>query len=136
MTESELLQALYASTQTIISLFSMFVTIVSGYVVGLYLFLKGAPFALRLLAFMLLSIALAFLGGAAAIQQTAQDAMFAAWLKLPSPSIPADVMLYPLTIRDVGGIPVRLIGIALGWVAAMSIYVSLAFMTFLYPWRK
>ena len=53
-----------------------------------------------------------------------------------SPSIPADVMLYPLTIRDVGGIPVRLIGISLGWVAAMSIYVSLAFMTFLYPWRK
>ena len=50
MTESELLQAIYASTQTIISLFSMFVTIVSGYIAGLYLFLKDAPLAMRLLA--------------------------------------------------------------------------------------
>ena len=55
MSESELLQALYASTQVIISLFSMFVTIVSGYVVGLYLFLKHAPAPLRLLAFLLLA---------------------------------------------------------------------------------
>ena len=134
MTESELLQALYASTQVIISLFSMFVTIVSGYVVGLYLFLRGAPAALRLLAFLLLSISLAFLGGAAAVQQTAQDAILAAWLKLPTPSIPADVLLNPLSIREIEGISMRQIGVAFGWGAAVSIYVALAFMTFAYRW--
>ena len=136
MTESELLQALYASTQTIISLFSMFVTIVSGYVAGLYLFLKEAPLPLRLLAFLLLSVALEFLGGAAAIQQSAQDAIFAAWSKLPSPSIPVEVLLNPLQVPDVIGIPTRRIGVGLGWVAAVSVYLSLGFMTFLYRWRR
>jgi hypothetical protein len=134
VSESELLQALYASTQVIISLFSMFVTIVSGYVVGLYLFLKHAPAPLRLLAFLLLSIGLAFLGGAAAVQQTAQDAIFAAWHKLPNPSIPVDVLLNPLPMSEIGGFPVRIVGIALGWGAAISVYVSLAFMTFAYRW--
>jgi hypothetical protein len=135
VSESELLQALYASTQTIISLFSMFVTIVSGYVAGLYLFLKNAPLPIRLLAFLLLSVALAFLGGATAIQQVAQDAIFAAWIKLPNPSIPADALLNPLPMPEVRGIPLRLIGIGLGWGAAVSVYVSLAFMTFFYRWR-
>lgn len=136
VTESELLQALYASTQTIISLFSMFVTIVSGYVAGLYLFLKDAPLALRFLAFLLLSVALAFLGGATFIQQVAQDAIFAAWIKLPNPSIPADLLLNPLPMPEVRGIPVRLIGIALGWAAALSIYLSIAYMTFCYRWGR
>lgn len=134
MSESELLQALYASIQVIISLFSMFVTIVSAYVVGLYWFLKQAPLALRLLAFLLLSIGLAFLGGAAAVQQTAQDAIFAAWHKLPNPSIPAHVLLNPLPVSEIRGIPIRIVGIALGWGAAISVYVSLAFMTFVYRW--
>ena len=136
VTESELLQALYASTQTIISLFSMFVTIVSGYLAGLYLFLKDAPLALRLLAFLLLSVALSFLGGAAVVQQVAQDAIFAAWAKLPSPSIPVGVLLNPLPFAEVRGIPLRLIGVALGWGATVSIYVSLAYLTFCYRWRR
>jgi hypothetical protein len=135
VTESELLQALYASTQTIISLFSMFVTIISAYVAGLYLFLKDAPLALRMLAFLLLSIALAFLGGAAAIQQVAQDAIFTAWTRLPNPSIPADVLINPLPMPEIRGIPVRAIGIALGWAAGLGVYVSLGFMTFFYRWR-
>ena len=135
MSESELLQALYASTQVIVSLFSMFVTIVSGYVAGLYLFLKDSPFALRLLAFALLSISLAFLGGAAGVQQVAQEAIFAAWAKLPNPSIPIEVLLNPLPATTVLGYPLRVVGIALGWGAAVSVYVSLAFMTFCYRWR-
>ncbi|MBS0242046.1 MAG: hypothetical protein JSS20_07700 [Proteobacteria bacterium] len=136
MSEAELLQALYASTQTIISLFSMFVTIISGYVVALYLFMKDAPLPIRSLAFVLVSIALAFLGGAAAIQQVAQDAIMAAWVKLPNPSIPAAVILNPFHVSDVHGIPMRVIGTALGWAAALSIYVSLAYVTFFYRWGR
>jgi len=136
VSESELLQALYASTQTVISLFSMFVTIISGYVAGLYLFLKDAPFALRFLAFGLLSFALAFLGGAAAIQQVAQDAIFAAWGKLPNPTIPVEILINPLSKFSLGGLPVRLIGVGLGWFAAASVYLALAFMTFIYRWRN
>jgi hypothetical protein len=135
MSESELLQALYASTQTIISLFSMFVTIVSAYIAGLYLFLKRAPMLLRLLAFFLMSVALAFLGGAAAIQQVAQDAIFAAWAKLPNPSIPVQVLINPVQMPELQAIPARMIGIGLGWAAATGVYLSLFFMTFFYTWR-
>ena len=135
MTESELMQALYASTQTVVSLFSMFCTITSGYIAGLYLFLNRAPIALRLLTFCLLSIALAFLGGAAVIQQSAQDAIIAAWVKLPSPSIPVDVIVNPIPIPQLKGLPIKEIGTGLGWLAATSVYVSLAYMTFLYRWE-
>jgi hypothetical protein len=136
MSEAELLQALYASTQTIISLFSMFITIVSAYIAGLYLFLKRAPVMLRLLAFFLLSVALAFLGGAAAIQQIAQDAIFAAWARLPHPSIPIEVLINPLPLPQFQGIPLRMIGVGLGWAAATGVYVSLFFMTFFYTWKE
>ena len=135
MNEAELMQALYASTQTVVSLFSIFCTITSAYIAGLYLFLNRAPFALRLLAFLLLSIALAFLGGATAIQQGAQDAIIAAWSKLPSPSIPVDVLLNPIRIRQLEGYPIKEIGTSIGWLATASIYLSLAYMTFLYRWR-
>jgi hypothetical protein len=134
MTEGELMQALYASTQTVVSLFSIFCTITSAYIAGLYLFLCRAPFALRLLAFFLLSVALAFLGGATAIQHGAQDAIFAAWAKLPSPSIPIEVLLNPIQVPQIQGLPIKDIGAAFGWLAALSIYLSLAYMTFLYRW--
>ncbi|MDX2203619.1 MAG: hypothetical protein NW223_12780 [Hyphomicrobiaceae bacterium] len=136
MTESELLQALYASTQTIISLYGMFVTIASAYIAGLFLFLKDAPLLLRLLAFMLLSVSLAFLGGAAAVQQGAQEAIFEAWLKLPNPAIAASVIISPFPVKEIYGVSVRAIGVALGWAAAASVYVALAFMTFLYDWKS
>lgn len=137
MSESELLQALYASTQVIVSLFSMFVTIVSAYIAGLYLFLRRSPLALRLLAFFLLSVALAFLGGAAAIQQAAQEAIFAAWAKLPNPSIPADTLTNPVPFAIRGqAVPVRLVGVGLGWAAALSVYVALFYMTFCYAWEE
>lgn len=136
MTESELMQALYASTQTVVSIFSMFCTITSAYIAGLYLFLNQSPFALRLLAFCLLTIAFAFLGGAAVIQQGAQEAIIAAWARLPSPSIPVDVILNPIPIQQLKGLPIKAIGTALGWLAAASVYVSLAYMTFFYRWKN
>ena len=112
-----------------------FCTITSGYIAGLYLFLNRAPFALRLLAFCLLTIALLFLGGAAAIQQGAQDAIIAAWAKLPSPTIPVDVIQNPLPLPQLKGLPLKEIGTVFGWLAAISVYLSLAYMTFIYRWK-
>ena len=135
MTEAELMQALYASTQTVVSLFSTLCTITFGYIAGLYLFLRRAPFALRLLAFFVLSTALAFLGGAAMIQQGAQEAIIAAWGKLPSPSIPVSAILNPVPIPQLTVLPIKAIGIGFGWLAATCVYVSLAYMTFIYRWK-
>ena len=83
----------------------------------------------------LLSIALAFLGGATAIQQGAQEAIIAAWAKLPSPAIPVETIRNPLPIAQLKGLPFKEVGTALGWLAAASVYVSLAYMTFLYRWK-
>ena len=65
MTEAEIMQAFLASGQVVISLFSMFFAMISAYIAGLYFFLNQAPVALRLLAFVLLSVGLVFLGAAA-----------------------------------------------------------------------
>ena len=65
MTESEILQNMIGSIQSVMSLFSMFFGMISGYIVALFLFLHRAPMALRLLAFSLMSLGLVFLGGSA-----------------------------------------------------------------------
>ena len=93
MSEAEVMQTLFSSIQVIVSLFSMFFAVVSAYIAGLYFFLNRAPFALRLLAFFLLSIGLLFLAGAAMTQQRLQAALLATWAKLPSPAIAADTVL-------------------------------------------
>ena len=76
------MQALIGSIQVVVSVFSMFFAITSAYIAGLYFFLNRAPLSLRLLAFFLLSVGLAFLGGSALIQQRLQEGLFAAWAKL------------------------------------------------------
>ena len=92
------MQGLLSSSQAIITIFSQFIAMVSAYIVGLYYFLNRAAFALRLLAFATLSIGLAFLGGAAAIQQSLQSALFTAWLKLSTPIISVEALRNPLQL--------------------------------------
>jgi hypothetical protein len=84
MSEAEVMQGVFSSIQVVISLFSTFFAMISAYIAGLYFFLNRAPFALKLLAFFLLSIGLVFLGGAAITQQRLQMGLLAAWGKLPS----------------------------------------------------
>ena len=65
MSEAEVMQGVFSSVQVVISLFSTFFAMISAYIAGLYFFINRAPFALKLLAFFLLSIGLVFLAGAA-----------------------------------------------------------------------
>jgi hypothetical protein len=135
MTESEILQGLFASIQTVLSLFSMFFTMTSAYIAGLYFFLNRAPLALRLLAFLLLSIGLAFLGGSAATLQRMQEGLFNAWEKLPTPAITVAELRNPLPLQlPVEGISMQEIGVAIGWVTAASVYLALGYLTFFYRW--
>lgn len=137
MTESEILQGLFASIQTVLSLFSMFFAMTSAYIVGLYFFLNRAPLALRLLAFLLLSIGLVFLGGSAATLQRMQEGLFAAWAKLPAPMIPVAELRNPIPVAlPVPGISMQEIGVALGWVTAASVYLALGYLTFFYRWAR
>jgi hypothetical protein len=138
MSEAELMQSLLGSIQVILSLFSVFFTIVSAYIAGLFFFLHRAPMALRLLAFLLLSVGLIFLGTTAATQQRVQEGLFASWSKLPSPSIDVQALRNPLMLPVTlpPGTSLQDIGIVIGWGTAVSVYLALAYLTFIYRWRR
>lgn len=135
MSEMEIMQGFLASSQVVISLSSMFFTMASAYIAGLYFFLNRAPLALRLLAFALLSIGLVFLGAAAAIQQRLQDGLAVAWAKLPSPAFSIAALNAPLTLPLPPGWSLYNLGTLLGWAAAASVYLALGYMTFVYRWK-
>jgi hypothetical protein len=130
------MQALIGSIQVVVSVFSMFFAITSAYIAGLFFFLNRAPLSLRLLAFFLLSVGLAFLGGSALIQQRLQEGLFAAWAKLPSPSVAVDALRTPLPLGLPGGLSVQDAGIIVGWLTALSVYLALAYLTFFYRWQS
>lgn len=138
MSEAEIFQGLFTAIGTVLTIFSTFFAIVSGYVVALYLFLARAPLLLRAVAFALLSVGLLFLGGTAAVVQRMQEGLFVAWAKLGSPLVDVVDLRNPLPLRDVGlaGLSQQELGVAIGWSVAIAAYVVLAYMTFLYRWPQ
>jgi hypothetical protein len=136
VSEAELLQGLFSAIGSVITIFSLFFTMVSGYLAALYLFLGRAPFALRFVAFALLSIGLVFLGGSVAVIQSIQNGLFAAWAKLPAPVVNLTELRNPLPVALSGMLPVsqQEIGVGIGWATAALVYVALAYFTFLYRW--
>lgn len=136
MTESELLQGLFGGIQSVLTVFSLFFTLVSGYLAALYLMLKRAPLALRLVAFGLLSVGLLFLGGTAAVIQKLQDGLFAAWEKMPAPVIDVKSMRNPIPLELASALPVhqQQLGVSTGWAVAGAVYLALFYLTFVYRW--
>lgn len=136
MSEAEILQSFFSAIGSVITIFSLFFTMVSGYLVALYLFLGRVPFALRFVAFILLSAGLVFLGGSVAVIQKVQDGLFAAWVKLPSPIVSLRELRNPLPLPMPEGLAFsqQQIGVGVGWSAAMLVYIALAYFTFIYRW--
>lgn len=135
MTESDILQNLFSAIGAILTVFSLFFAIVSGYVAALYFFLGRAPVLLRAMAFMLMSIGLVFLGGTATVIGRMQDGLFAAWDRLERPIVPLQDLRNPVPgMQLAGGITQQEIGVAIGWVTAVAVYLALFYMTFLYRW--
>jgi hypothetical protein len=62
MTEAEILSIRNELTGLVVSVVSVSFGMISAYIAGLWLFLREAPLALRLLAFLLLTCGLAFMG--------------------------------------------------------------------------
>lgn len=136
MSEAELTQQLFNAIDTVLSVFSLFFSLVSGYLAALYLFLAQAPIMLRLVAFALLSTGLVFLGGVAMTVQNIQNGLFAAWGKLPKPTISVVQLRNPVAVAAVldHGWSLQEIGVALGWLVAVCVYVALGYLTFVYRW--
>lgn len=136
MSESEILQGLFSAITGVLAVVSLFVGIVSGYLAGLYFFLGRAPFLLRLVAFLLLSFVLMFLGGVVLVVQIMQDGLLQAWAKVPAPAIGALDLRNPLPIRWVLKLSQQETGVALGWCVGIAVYLALAYMTFLHRWPE
>jgi hypothetical protein len=136
MSEAEVMQGMFASIQVVVSLFSTFFAIISAYIAGLFFFLNRAPIALKLLAFFLLSIGLVFLAGAAVTQQRLQLGLLAAWGGMSSPMIAVDSILRnPFPVSLPTGWSIYELGVNVGWLTGLSVYLALGYMTFLYRWK-
>jgi hypothetical protein len=137
MSEAEVMQGVFSSVQVVISLFSTFFAMISAYIAGLYFFLNRAPLALKLVAFFLLSIGLVFLAGAALSQQRLQVGLLAAWGKMASPAIAVDAVLRnPFPVSLPLGWSFYDVGVNVGWLTALCVYLALGYMTFFYRWKE
>lgn len=137
MSEAEVMQGMFSSIQIVISLFSNFFAIISAYIAGLFFFLNRAPLALKVLAYFLLSMGLAFLGGAAITQQRLQVGLLAVWGKMSSSVFAIDSILrIPLPVSLPPGWSLYEVGLNVGWLTALCVYLALGYMTFFYRWKS
>ena len=79
MTFGELTQGRIDVVAFVLSLFSVFFTIVSAYIAALYFFLGASGLGLRLLAFFVLTVSFLFLGGLAFTVSDLIEVIIAAW---------------------------------------------------------
>lgn len=135
MTEAEILQNAIQAAQAALSVFSVFLGIVSAYIVGLYLFLNTAPAGLRFIAFFLLSIALLALGALAWNLQYLGEGMHTAWQQLPQKVTAMQSLGPPLIVRSIF-LDGRQIAAWTGWTVGLVVYISLFYMTFVYRWQR
>ncbi len=136
MTEGEILERMFDAIGSVLTIFSIFFTLVSGYLAALYLFLNRAPLLMRVAAFGLLSIGLSFLGGTAAVVQKLQDGLFLSWGKLDKPTLDLGTLRNPIPSEVFAAMPFsqQELGVAIGWGSAAAVYLMLAYLTFGYSW--
>jgi hypothetical protein len=133
MSEAELLQIAISASTAVLTVFSVFFAMVSGYIVALYFFLSRAPFALRLMAFLLLTIAFVLLAMMTWNFQYMGEGIHTAWKHLPSRATGMDSLGPPLIVRYVF-VDSRMLGAWAGWLVGLLVYGALVYMTFFYKW--
>ncbi|MEL6287435.1 MAG: hypothetical protein AAFQ42_10780 [Pseudomonadota bacterium] len=134
MSETDILLIRNGLTGLIISIVSVSFGMISAYIAGLYLFLRRAPFFLRLVAFAVLSFGLLFMGAIAWGMHELLIGTDIAWrdLSAPATGIANFGALRPDILQ---GLSFYEASAALGFIAFASIYLALFFMTFVYRWR-
>jgi hypothetical protein len=135
MTEGEILEGAIQGAQAALALFSVFLSIVSGYIVALYLFLRTAPFLLRFIVFGLLTVALLALAALALNLQYLGEGMHTAWQALPRKTTGMETLGPPLIVRSLF-LDGRDVASMASWVLGGIVYIALAYATFIYRWPK
>lgn len=135
MTFGELAQGRIDAVSFILSLFSMFFTICSAYIAALYFFLGVAPFALRLLAFFVLTVSFLFLGGMAFTVSDLVEVVISNWEQADIP-LSSQQPVREWLMQLGGSFQFYYLGALLGWGCAFIVYLSLAYLTFGYRWKQ
>jgi len=135
MTEAEILSIRNELTDIVVSVVSVSFGMVSAYIVGLWLFLKHAPLVLRVLAFVVFSFGLAFMGVLTAGVHELLLGTERAWSKLgrTATDIPG---FGSAPVEALGGLTQYEAAAALGAVAFLAIYGALFILTFFYRWAR
>jgi hypothetical protein len=135
MTEAEILSVRNEVTAIVVSVAGFSFTMISAYIAALWLFLKDAPFALRALAFLLLSCGLAFMGALTTGLNGLLLGTETAWSKISKPAtgLPGFGNATPDFLM---GFTMYEAAALLGTVAFAAIYVALFFLTFFYRWSS
>lgn len=133
MTEAEILSVRNDATAIVVNVASFSFAMISAYIAALWLFLKDAPFALRLLAFCLLSGGLGFMGAMTVGLNDLLMATETAWAKLPQTAteLPGFGNARP---DYLAGYSLYEAAAALGFIAFAAIYFALFILTFFYRW--
>ena len=133
MNEAEILSIRNELTGLVVSVVSVSFGMISAYIAGLWLFLREAPVSLRLLAFALLTCGLAFMG---ALTWGLNDLLVGtdrAWSKLVSPT--SEISGFGNERPEwLHGFTLYGACVFLGSLAFGAIYLSLAYLTFVYRW--
>lgn len=133
MSEAEILSIRNELTGLVVSVVSVSFGMISAYIAGLWLFLREAPVSLRLLAFGMLSFGLAFMGALTAGLNDLLLGTDRAWAKLTSRA--TEILNFGDVRPDwLHGLSLFEASAYLGTVAFGAIYISLAYLTFIYAW--
>jgi hypothetical protein len=133
MTESELLQTTMDAVGAAMSIFSLFFTIVSAYLVALYWFLHSSPMVMKLLAFLVLSAAFVFIAAVGWNLQYFGQGLSHAWDALQHKTTGMQTLGPPFVVRSVF-LDGRIIVSWIGWGLGTTVYVLLGYLTFFYRW--
>lgn len=133
MSEGEILSIRNELTALVISVVSVSFGMISAYIVGLWLFLKDAPMALRLLCFLLLSCGLAFMGVVTGGVHALLVGTERAWSKL-GPTAVGIASFGGERPNVLRGLSLYEASAVLGGFAFAAIYVALFYFTFFYRW--
>jgi hypothetical protein len=133
MSLSELMQARFDSANTILATFSLFFTIVSAYIAALYFFIGKAPFAMRAVAFTLLTISFLFLAAVVASVTDVVEVLITRWVEAAIPVAP-DERLRALLMGWGSSYSLYYAGVILASTVGVAVFIVLGYLTFFYTW--
>jgi len=133
MTEAEILSIRNELTDIVVSVVSVSFGMISAYIVGLWLFLRRAPFLLRGLSFLVFSCGLAFMGVLTIGLHELLLGTDRAWSKLGTTAVEIPGF-GSARLEELNGLTQYEAAAALGAVSFLAIYLALFFLTFVYRW--